>query len=244
VAGEIKTAGKPYSWSLFDKRGNPVSKKLWVCRGNAINANGTYMNGLLDARRLERGGLYYWVVESKRGNTRHRYAHPFRMPTKPISAYADGKSFASRLRTRELPYDQPVKDAIAGKPPGKPGKPSSGGGGTSSGTLKPPSELAAVYDASGDGTPLVITFRNATSPLLQRVRVYWNRGSCPKISTVGDLAGARFINPATPGERVRIDDKIPSGSAPFVCVAAWSHGKNDETSAAVTATVQLPPGGG
>jgi hypothetical protein len=112
--GEVKTAGKATGWYLTDEHGNAISKKAWVCRGNSIDSDGTYFNAYLDTRRLKDAGLYYWIVESK-GRTRHRYAHPFRMPTRPITAYAN-KRFASRMRTRELPLGQPVKDALAGKP--------------------------------------------------------------------------------------------------------------------------------
>jgi hypothetical protein len=254
LGGEIKTAGKPYGWYLVDERGNAVAKKRWVCHGNDLEVGAIDFYAYLDTRRFKRGGLYYWIIESKRGRTSHRYAHPFRMPTRPISVYAAGKAFASRLRTRELPWGQPVKDAIAGKPwrggarkppPGGASKPPPGGASKppAGGALKPPSNFAARYDASGDGTPLLVTFRNTTSSLLGSVRVYWNLGSCPKISAVADLGGAHVIQPATPGQDVRIDDRLPSvvpGGSRRICVAAWSLGKNNSVSAAVTATVELP----
>ena len=240
--GEVKTAGKAYTWYLADERGNAISKKTWVCRGNSIEADGTYFNAYLDTRRLKRGGLYYWIVESKMGRAGHRYAHPFRMPSTTINAYVGGKSFASRLRTRELPWGQPVKDALAGKPStgggaGSGGAPTPPAGGSpappAGGSLKPPSDFAASYDPSGDGTPLLVTFRNTTSSALGSVRVYWNRGACPKISVVADLGGARVIDPATPGQSIRIDDRLPAaveGGSRRVCVAAWSLGKDNAVS--------------
>jgi hypothetical protein len=246
--GEVKTAGKARSWYLADERGNAVSKKAWVCRGNLIRPDGTWFYAHLDTRRLKRGGLYYWIIDTKLGRTSHRYAHPFRMPTKPISAYGDGgKIFASRLRTRELPWVQPVKDALAGKPwtggaAGTRAAPKSPPGGA----LKPPSDFEAGYDPSGDGTPLLVTFRNTTSSLLASVRVYWNLGSCPKISAVADLGGFHIVDPATPGGNVRIDDELPSvarGGSRRVCVAAWSLGKDNSVSAGVTATFEIPAGG-
>ena len=250
--GEVKTAGKAYGWHLTDERGNAISRKTWVCRGNSIEAGGTYFNAYLDTRRLKRGGLYYWVVESKLGRASHRYAHPFRMPSTTINAYVGGKSFASRLRTRELPWGQPVKDALAGKPWTGGGVGSGGGSGSGGsptpppvGTLKPPSAFTASYDPSGDGTPLLVTFRNATSSGLGSVRVYWNRGACPKISAVSDLGGARVIDPATPGQSIRIDDQLPAvveGGSRRVCVAAWSLGKDNSASAAVTVTFEPPAG--
>jgi hypothetical protein len=253
LAGEIKTAGKPYGWYLVDERGNAVAKKSWVCHGNGLKVGAINFYAYLDTRRLKRGGLYYWVIESKQGRTRHRYAHPFRMPTKPITAYGDGgKTFASRLRTKELTFGQPVKDALAGKPwaggaagSGGATKPPRGGVAKPppGGALKPPSDFAALYDSSGDGTPLLVTFRNTTSSLLRSVRVYWNLGTCPRITAVADLGGAKVIEPATPGQKVRIDDELPSvvpGGSRRVCVAAWSLAKNNSVSAAVTATFELP----
>jgi hypothetical protein len=244
--GEVKTAGRAYTWYLTDERGNAISKKTWVCRGNDVKADGTHFNAYLDTRRLKRGGLYYWVLESKLRREAHRYAHPFRMPSTAISAYVGGKSFASRLRTRELPWGQPVKDALAGKPWTGGGAGSGGAPTTPSvGTLKPPSAFTARYDPSGDGTPLLVTFRNATSAGLGSVRVYWNRGACPKISAIADLGGARVIDPATPGQSIRIDDQLPAaveGGSRRVCVAAWSLGKDNSASAAVTATFEPPAG--
>jgi hypothetical protein len=245
LAGQVNTAGKAYGWYLTDERGNAISKKSWVCRGNLIKASGTVFNAELDTRRLGRGHLYYWIVESKLGRTSHRYAHPFRMPTKPISAYAD-RYFVSRMRTRELPFRQPVKDALAGKP-------WTGGAGESGaapkpkpppgGSLAPPSDFKASYDPSGDGTPLLVTFRNTTSSVLRSVRVYWNLGRCPKITEASDLGGFRVIERATPGQRVHIDDELPSvvpGGSRRVCVAAWSLAKDNSVSAAVTSTFELP----
>jgi hypothetical protein len=255
LAGQVNTVGKAYGWYLTDERGNAISKKSWVCRGNLIKASGTVFNAELNTRRLGRGHLYYWIVESKLGRTSHRYAHPFRMPTKPISAYAD-KYFVSRLRTRELPFGQPVKDALAGKPwtggatrPRGAAKPPRGGvpKPPPGGVLKPPSNFAASYDPSGDGTPLLVTFRNTTSSLLRSVRVYWNLGSCPKISALADLGGFKVIDPATRGQEVRIDDELPSvvpGGSRRVCVAAWSLDKGDSPSAGVTATFELPASAG
>jgi hypothetical protein len=60
---------------------------------------------------------------------------------------------------------------------------------------------------------------------------------------VADLGGAHVIDPATPGQQIRIDDELPSaapGGSRRVCVAAWSLGKHNSVSAAVTATFQLP----
>jgi hypothetical protein len=241
--GEVKTAGKATGWYLADERGSPVSKKAWVCRGNLVKPDRTDFYAYLDTRRLKRGGLYYWIIESKSGRINHRYAHPFRMPRKAITSYVGGKIFASRLRTRELPWGQPVKDALTGKPStGGPAGSSAAPKPPPGGTLKPPSDFKASYDPSGDGTSLVVTFRNTMSSLLRSVRVYWNLGTCPKISAVADLGGARVIDPATPGRQIRIDDELPSvapGGSRRVCVAAWSLGK-DSVSAAVTTTFQLP----
>jgi hypothetical protein len=245
LSGQVVTAGKAYTWYLVDARGNAIAKPTWVCRGNVVNADGTYFNAYLDMRRLRRGQLYYWILESKLRQKSHRYAHPFRMPTDSISMYADGKAYASRLRTRELPWGQPVRDALAGRPWS--GGAAGSGAAPPGGALKPPSELAARYDPSGDGTPLLVTFRNTTSSLLGSVRVYWNLGSCPRISALADLGGAHVVDPATPGQKVRIDDELPSvvpGGSRRVCVAAWSLGKDSSVSAGATATFDLPPGPG
>src|SRR5687768_3321475 len=64
--GHVKIAGKasgaPY---LLDERGNTISKKGWVCRGYRIEGDGIAFSADLDTRRLKRGHLYYWIVESK-----------------------------------------------------------------------------------------------------------------------------------------------------------------------------------
>jgi hypothetical protein len=226
-------------WYLADERGVAVSTKAWVCRGNVVTNNGTYFNAYLDTRRLKPGQLYYWILETKVARVRYRYAHPFRMPAKPISAYAKSH-FASRMRTRKLRWGQPLKHALARKP-------SPGGTASVDGALKAPSSFTARFDPSGDGTPLLVTFRNTTSSLLQSVVVRWNLGSCPTISEVGDLGGARVLEPALPGSEVRIDDALPSvvpGGNRHVCVAAWSLGKDGSASAGVTSAFELPPEAG
>jgi hypothetical protein len=233
--GYVKTAGMANTWYLTDERGNRVSTKAWVCRGNVVTNDGTYFNAFLDTRRLKPGHLYYWILETKVAKVRYRYAHPFRMPTESIRAYAKSR-FASRLRTRKLRWSQPLRRALAGKP--RKSVPAA-----TDDTLKPPSGFTARFDPSGDGTPLVVTFRNTTSSLLRSVRVSWNLGSCPTISAVGDLGGFRVLEPALPGSEVRIDEKLPllaSGSR-HVCVAAWSIGKDGSVSAGVTATFELHP---
>ena len=112
---------------------------------------------------------------------------------------------------------------------------------------KPPSNLAASYDPSGDGTPVVITFRNTTSSLLGSVRVYWKYGACPTMKANEELDGVHIIDPATPGEQVRIDTElsslVPRSGERRVCVAAWSLDRNaSAVSAGVTATFDVPPG--
>ena len=113
------------------------------------------------------------------------------------------------------------------------------------GTLKPPSDFAASYDPSGDGTNLLVTSGTPRSSGLGSVRVYWNRGVCPKLAAVADLGGARVIDPATPGQSIRIDEQLPAaveGGSRRVCVAAWSLGKDNAASAAVTAVFEAPAG--
>jgi hypothetical protein len=236
--GYVKTAGMANTWYLTDERGNRISTKAWVCRGNVVTNDGTYFNAFLDTRRLKRGHLYYWILETKVARVRYRYAHPFRMPTEPIRAYAKDE-FASRLRTRKLRWSQPLRRALAGK------RPKAAPVATDD-TLKPPSGFSARLDPSGDGTPLVVTFRNTTSSLLRSVHVSWNLGTCPTISAVGDLGGFRVLEPALPGSEVRIDEKLPfvAGGSRHVCVAAWSLGKDGSVSAGVTATFELPPDAG
>lgn len=233
--GYVKTAGMANTWYLTDERGNAISPKAWVCRGNLVTNDGTYFNAFLDTRRLKRGHLYYWILETKVARVRYRYAHPFRMPTESISAYAK-REFASRLRTKKLRWGQPLKRALARKP-------SKGSTLATDDSLKPPSRFTARLDPSGDGTPLVVTFRNTTSSLLRSVHVSWNLGSCPTISAVGDLGGFRVLEPALPGSEVRIDEKLPlvAGRSRHVCVAAWSLGKDGSVSAGVTTSFELPP---
>ena len=86
-------------------------------------------------------------------------------------------------------------------PPGEPVKPPRGG------PLNP-SNLAASYDPSGDGTPVSITFRNTTSSLLGSVHVDWKENVCPRSEDDGDVAGGHVVRPATPGQEVRIDSKL------------------------------------
>jgi Matrixin len=126
-------------------------------------------------------------------------------------------------------------------PPNEPIKPPWGG------PLNPPSNLAASYDPSGDGTAVVITFRNTTSSLLGSVRVYWKYGACPTMKANEELDGVHIIDPATPREQVRIDTELPSlvprRGERRVCVAAWSLDRNaSAVSAGVTATFDVPPG--
>lgn len=120
----------------------------------------------------------------------------------------------------------------------KPPKPATGG------PLKPPSNFAASYDASGDGTPVLITFRNTTSSLLSSVHVYWNDGECPKTEQDENMDGAHFVDPAKPGQEVRIDLGAPwftpGGTERSICVAAWSLGKDGSKSSRVTATFAAP----
>jgi len=112
------------------------------------------------------------------------------------------------------------------------------------GPLTPPSNFGANYDPSGDGTPVVITFRNTTSSLLGSVHVYWNDGPCPKSEKDENMVGAHFLDPATPGEQVRIDLGrpwfTPDSTERGFCVAAWSISKDNYKSARVTATFVAP----
>lgn len=144
-----------------------------------------------------------------------------------------------RERTGPTAIPGGARQPPPGKPP--PGKPPPGG------ILKPPSNLAASYDPSGDGTPVVITFRNTTSSLLGSVRVYWKYGACPTMKANEELDGVHIIDPATPGEQVRLDTELPSlvprSGERRVCVAAWSLDKNaSAVSAGVTATFDVPLG--
>lgn len=120
----------------------------------------------------------------------------------------------------------------------RPPKPATGG------PLRPPSNFAAAYDPSGDGTPVSITFRNTTSSLLSSVHVYWNDGECPKTEQDQNMDGAHFVEPAKPGQEVRVDLGspwfTPAPAERSICVAAWSLGKDGSKSARVTATFVAP----
>jgi hypothetical protein len=122
--------------------------------------------------------------------------------------------------------------------PGKPVKPATGG------PLKAPSNLAASYDPSGDGTPVLITFRNTTSSLLSSVHVYWSVGACPQTENDEAIEGAHFVEPAAPGQEVRIDLGPPwfrpAPAERSICVAAWSLGKDGSKSARATTTFVAP----
>jgi hypothetical protein len=153
---------------------------------------------------------------------------------------------------RELNGPTAIPGGARKPPPGGPGTPPPGtpspGTPPPGGPLKPPSNLAVSYDPSGDGTPVVITFRNTTSSLLRSVSVYWKSGACP-IRANEELGGGRFIDPATPGEQVRIDTEfqsfLPRSGARRVCIAAESlHKSASGVSAGVTATFDVPPGAG
>jgi hypothetical protein len=118
------------------------------------------------------------------------------------------------------------------------------GGDAPGDSLPPPSALKVAHDPSGDGTPLVITFRNTTSPRLDSVQVFWRLGACPASWDNVDIEGVHYVNPAVPGQEVRIDGELsPSapGATRRVCVVAWSIA-GDSASAPVTATVDVPPG--
>jgi hypothetical protein len=115
-------------------------------------------------------------------------------------------------------------------------------GGDAPGTaLPPPSALKVGYDSSGDGTALVITFRNPTAPKLDSVQVMWRVGGCPASWNNVDIEGFHYVDPATPGEAVSIDGELsPSVAGRRVCVAAWSNA-GDSSSAPATATLDVPP---
>ena len=107
------------------------------------------------------------------------------------------------------------------------------------GPLAPPSGLRVEHDPSGDETPLMITFRNTTSPQLQSVQVIWKVGACPASWDNEDIDGFHYVDPAIPGQEVRIDGELSaSGTSRKVCIAAWSMA-GDSASATVTATVDV-----
>jgi hypothetical protein len=108
--------------------------------------------------------------------------------------------------------------------------------------LPPPSALKLGFDASGDGTPLVITFRNTAAPQLDSTQVMWRVGGCPASWDNVDIDGFHYVDPAIPGQEVSIDGELsPSGAGRRVCVAAWSNA-GDSSSAPATATLDVPPG--
>jgi hypothetical protein len=112
------------------------------------------------------------------------------------------------------------------------------------GPLKPPADFAASYDASGDGTPVFFTFRNTTSSRLGSVHIYWNDGECPRTEQDENADGAHFVDPATPGQPVRVDIGAPwfkpATTERTFCVVAWSIGKDGSRSARITATFVAP----
>jgi hypothetical protein len=110
--GTIETAGEPFNWYLADAAGTPMPKRAYKCWGNLIYAGRSLFNANIKTKTYKGGRLYHWIIESKSGATRHRYAHPFRMP----KALRKDRHYVSRMKTRELPWDQPIADAIAGKP--------------------------------------------------------------------------------------------------------------------------------
>jgi hypothetical protein len=72
----------------------------------------------------------------------------------------------------------------------------------------------------------------------------WTAGSCPADCETVSIEGVHYVDPAVPGEAVRIDDALShpaEGPIRRLCVAAWSLA-GDSASAPVTTTLDLPPG--
>jgi hypothetical protein len=100
------------------------------------------------------------------------------------------------------------------------------------GPLKPPSDFTATYDPSGDGTPVLITFRNTTSSLLGSVEVYWKQDKCPNSEADGEIAGGTSSSQPSLG---RGFESIPSSRG---CLQAAA---SDSTAWQPGAWARIPP---